>query len=136
LPDEQLAQLSDRLFLATVLLYTVAMLAFAAEQAVRRSRRVADATAAGMSLREATAARTRAMAGAGGPTAYVPPVPAAPAAVPAASRGSRAGIAGLLLTGVGVAVHVGSVVTRGMAADRTPWGTCTSSPRWSRSWPS
>ena len=29
---------------------------------------------------------------------------------------------GLVLTGVGVGVHVGSVVTRGLAADRTPWG--------------
>ena len=118
--DVALAQLSDRLFVVTVLLYALSMLAFAGEQAARRSRRVAEATAAGMSLREAAAARTRAMAGAGGPTAYArAPEPAPPAP---AVRGSRAGALGLLLAVGGVVVHVGSVVTRGMAADRTPWG--------------
>ena len=118
--DAALAQLSDRLFAVTVLLYALSMLAFAGEQAARRSRRVAEATAAGVSLREAAAARTRAMAGAGGPP---PPaqVPAPHLVVPAA-RGSRAGAVGVLLAGVGVVVHVGSVVTRGLAADRTPWG--------------
>ena len=118
--DAVLAQLSDRLFLAAVLLYALSMLAFAGEQAARRSRRVAEATAAGISLREAAAARTRAMAGAGGPSSFAPP-PAPPVA-PSPARGSRAGVLGLVLTGVGVGVHVGSVVTRGLAADRTPWG--------------
>jgi cytochrome c-type biogenesis protein CcsB len=118
--DAALADLSDQLFVATVLLYAVSMLAFAGEQAARRSRRVAEATAAGMSLREAAAARTRAMAGAGGPSTFeVPPAPHAPAPP---VRGSRAGALGVLLAVVGVGVHVGSVVTRGMAADRTPWG--------------
>ena len=55
-----LAQLSDQLFLAAVLLYALAMLAFAGEQAARRSSRVSEATAAGVSVREAAAARTRA----------------------------------------------------------------------------
>jgi len=55
--DAALAQLSDRLFLATVLLYALAMLAFAGEQAARRSSRVAEATAAGLSVREAAAAK-------------------------------------------------------------------------------
>ena len=119
--DAALATLSDRLFLATVLLYTLAMLAFAGEQASRRSRRLAEATAAGLSLREATAARTRAMAGAGGPPAWAPSPPATPSAA-APPRGSRAGAAGMLLTCLGVLVHVGSVVARGLAADRTPWG--------------
>ncbi len=116
--DAALAQLSDRLFLVTVLLYALAMLAFAGEQAARRSSRVAEATAAGLSVREAAAARTRAMAGGGTTTLEAPPQP--PAADPA--RRSRAGAAGLVMTGLGVVVHVGSVVTRGLAADRTPWG--------------
>jgi len=118
--DAVLAQLSDRLFAVTVLLYALSMLAFAGEQAARRSRRVAEATAAGVSLREAAAARTRALAGAGGPTSFAPAP--APHLEPVAPRGSRAGALGVLLAAVGVAVHVGSVVTRGLAADRTPWG--------------
>ncbi len=116
--DAALAQLSDRLFLATVLLYALAMLAFAGEQAARRSSRVAEATAAGLSVRQAAAARTRAMAGGGTVTLEAPPQP--PVAEP--RRSSRAGAAGLVLTGLGVLVHVGSVVARGLAADRTPWG--------------
>ena len=117
--DAALAQLSDRLFLATVLLYALAMLAFAAEQAARRSSRVADATAAGLSVRSAAAARTRAMAGGATTTLEAP---AQPQLAEPRRRSSRAGAVGLLLTGVGVVVHVGSVVARGLAADRTPWG--------------
>jgi cytochrome c-type biogenesis protein CcsB len=126
--DAALAQLSDQLFLAAVLLYALAMLAFAGEQAARRSSRVAEATAAGLSVREAAAARTRAMAGGGttarGTTAVgtttleAPP----PQHGPAAARSSRAGAAGLVMTAVGLVVHLGSVVARGLAADRTPWG--------------
>ncbi len=118
--DAALAQLSDRLFLATVLLYALAMLAFAGEQASRRSRRLAEAAAEGVTLRQAAAARTRAMAGAGGPSILVPPP--SPHVVQRAPRPSRAGAAGVLLAGAGVLVHVGSVVARGLAADRTPWG--------------
>ena len=118
--DAALAQLSDRLFLATVLLYALAMLAFAGEQAARRSSRVAEATAAGLSVRQAAAARTRAMAGGG-------TVRRSRRRRQAARRPSRAaaagpGAAGLVMTAVGLVVHVGSVVTRGLAADRTPWG--------------
>jgi cytochrome c-type biogenesis protein CcsB len=116
--DAALAQLSDRLFLATIVLYALAMLAFAGEQAARRSSRVAEATAAGMSVRQAAAARTRAMAGGSTATLEQPPRPHAVQP----HRSSRAGAAGLVLSGVGVAVHLGSVVARGFAADRTPWG--------------
>ena len=116
--DAALAQLSDRLFLVTVLLYALAMLAFAGEQAARRSSRVAEATAAGLSVREAAAARTRAMAGGGTATLEAPPQPRAVER----SRSSRAGAVGLVLTAVGLVVHLGSVVARGLAADRTPWG--------------
>jgi cytochrome c-type biogenesis protein CcsB len=116
--DAALAQLSDRLFLATVLLYALAMLAFAGEQAARRSARVAEATAEGRTVRQAAAARTRAMAGGGTTTLEAPAQPHVVERV----RSSRAGAAGLVLTALGVAVHVGSVVTRGFAADRTPWG--------------
>jgi cytochrome c-type biogenesis protein CcsB len=119
--DAALAQLSDRLFLATVLLYALAMLAFAGEQAARRSSRVAEATAAGLSVRDAAAARTRAMAGRT-TTLQAPALQAPSQPHVAEPRSSRAGAAGMAMTAVGVVVHVGSVVARGLAADRTPWG--------------
>ncbi len=113
--DAAMAQLSDRLFLVTVLLYALAMLAFAGEQAARRARRAVEQESA--ATRESAAERTRAMAGGG--TTYAPPPPPPS---PAAPRASRAGESGLLLTGLGVLAHVGSVVTRGLAVHRTPWG--------------
>ena len=110
-----LAGLSDDLLFASVLLYGLAMLAFAGEQASKRSLRLA---AAHMSVvtRSAAAERTRAMAGNSvGTTAVAPPAPTA-------SVNSKAGQLGLLLTLVGACVHTISVVTRGLAADRVPWG--------------
>ena len=93
--DEALAGLSDDLFFITVLLYALSMLAFAGEQAARRTRLGAETAAAGLAVREATAARTRMMAGAGGPSS-TGPAPATPAA-PAEPRPSRAGRAGTAL---------------------------------------
>ena len=113
-----LAGLSDDLLFAAVLLYALSMLGFAGEQASRRSRRVAAAAAEREAVRSAAAERTRVMAGAGGPAVPVTPPPA-PAA---ASSRSRAGSLGLLLTLIGALVHAGSIVTRGLAADRVPWG--------------
>jgi cytochrome c-type biogenesis protein CcsB len=112
-----MAGLSDDLLLYAVLLYALAMLGFAGEQASRRSRAVAVKA----EVRSAAAERTRAMAMAGGAPA-LPPAPVAPPPVDAARRGSLAGRAGLVLTVVGAAVHLGSVVTRGLAVDRVPWG--------------
>ena len=114
-----LAGLSDDLLFASVLLYALAMLAFAGEQASRRSRRVAVAADDRVAQRAAAAERTRVMAGSGGPSVPAPP---ALAAAPAALARSRAGQLGMLFTVVGAAVHSGSIVTRGLAADRVPWG--------------
>ena len=112
-----LAGLSDDLLFAAVLLYALAMLGFAGEQASRRSHRHAATAEATAVARSAAAERTRQMAG--GSTLVAPP---APPVVPPAERSSLAGRAGMLLTLVGAAVHAGSVVTRGFAADRVPWG--------------
>ena len=114
-----LAALSDNLLFAAVLLYGVAMLAFAGEQASRRSVRLLAAAEERVSARTAAAERTRVMAGAGAPVP--PPSLTKPAAAPATRR-SRAGQLGMLLTVVGAVVHSGSVVTRGLAAQRVPWG--------------
>ncbi|MBW3653444.1 MAG: c-type cytochrome biogenesis protein CcsB, partial [Actinobacteria bacterium] len=73
-----------------------------------------DAAQARASARTAAAERTRVMAGGA--------APAAPAAAPTRTVNSRAGQLGMLLTVVGAVVHSGSVVTRGLAAGRVPWG--------------
>ena len=115
--DEALAGLSDDLFFVTVLLYALSMLAFAGEQAARRTRLGEESASAAAATRLAAAQRTRAMAG-GPSTVQEPPV----AVDPMAPRASRAGQAGLVLAAVGAVLHTGSVVTRGLAADRVPWG--------------
>jgi cytochrome c-type biogenesis protein CcsB len=114
-----LAQLSDTLLFVAVLLYALAMLGFAGEQAARASVRTTTRRESAQAARRAAAERTRAMAGAGGPPVDVPAPPAA--AVTGAAR-SRAGRAGALFAVVGVVAHTGSVVTRGLAVDRVPWG--------------
>lgn len=98
--DPSLAELSDRLFSIAVALYSVAVVAFSAQLAFGRrpARELVPAGAVG------------AGGGAGG---------AAPAAP---SRTDGWGLAGLAVTVLGAAVHAGVLVTRGMAADRLPWG--------------
>jgi hypothetical protein len=74
--DTALAGLSDDLLFVTVVLYALAMLAFAGEQASRRSIRLAAEQASTSARRSAAAERTRVMAGAGGPCgADAPPAP-------------------------------------------------------------
>jgi cytochrome c-type biogenesis protein CcsB len=93
--DQSLADLSDTLFSIAVALYSVAVVAFSAQLAFGRRP-----------------ARELVPAGAGAPTE----APAPPA------RSDRWGLAGLAVTAVGAVVHAGVLVTRGMAADRLPWG--------------
>ena len=117
------ADLSDATVTAAVLLYAVAMLALAGEQAARASARTgsrASRRAAAEAARRATAERTRVMAGAGGPSLLEPAAPAD--AGPAQPRSSRAGRAGMALVLLGLLVHAVSVVARGFAVDRVPWG--------------
>jgi cytochrome c-type biogenesis protein CcsB len=78
------------------------MLAFAADAASRRANRVLSAEA------------EKVLVGAGGPAVTVGEL--------AAPRPGRAGAVGLGLTGIGWLAHLTSIVTRGIAADRVPWG--------------
>jgi cytochrome c-type biogenesis protein CcsB len=100
------AELSDSLLFAAVIAYALAMLGFAGASASRRAQAVTG-----------VAARERALVGAGAPAA---PVPVRPAAASPAT--GWAGPVALALTLVGWALHLGSAVTRGIAADRLPWG--------------
>ena len=116
--NEALAVLSDRTNAVTVLLYVLALVALAGEQAARASARSGSRREAAQAERLAAAERTRAMVGAGGPA-----VPHQQPAPSVASRvRSRAGRVGMAFTLVGLAVHALSVVTRGLAVDRVPWG--------------
>ena len=86
-----MAHFSDALLFAAVVVYALAMLGFAGEQASRRATK-------------------QVLVGAGAPVLEKAPAP------------SRAGQVGLSLTGLGWLLHVTSLVTRGLAVDRVPWG--------------
>ena len=104
-----MAHLSDWLLFAAVVVYALAMLGFAGDSASRRARRVAGVPA-----------YARVMVGAGAPAVTSRPTGSPP--VPASSPAGWAGAVALALTVLGWALHVGSVVTRGLAAGRVPWG--------------
>jgi cytochrome c-type biogenesis protein CcsB len=95
------AHLSDSLLFVAVLVYAVAMLAFAADAASRRVTRA-------LTVPEGV------LVGVGGPEVELPPAPE--------RRGGQAGAAAVVLTVLGWLAHLGSVVTRGLAVDRVPWG--------------
>jgi cytochrome c-type biogenesis protein CcsB len=82
------------------------MLGFAGEQASRRARRTVTAVRASQQV----------LVGAGGPPVTLP------AETLTTVRPSRAGRFALALTGLGWLVHLSSIVLRGLAAHRVPWG--------------
>ncbi|MGY2078325.1 c-type cytochrome biogenesis protein CcsB [Modestobacter sp. SYSU DS0657] len=102
--DESLAALSDTLFSVTVGLYSLAVVAFCAELAFGRPARARELVAAGIA-----------------PTAPVDGT-TGPGAAPEPSRARRLGMVAMVLTVIGALTHTGVLVTRGMAADRLPWG--------------
>lgn len=112
---EQLAEVSDLFVVAAVLLYVVAMVAFAMDLAFGRVR-------PGKAVAK-TAARQPVAVGASG--ADVLPE-AESASVPAAPEPPRfaavAGTAGLVLAWVGWVANLAAIVTRGLAVGRWPWG--------------
>lgn len=106
-----MSELSDGLLFATVLLYGLAMLAFAGTAAGRRAR---------MAQQRAAQPAAQVLVGAGGLSAPTVPAPPIPASGP--TRRSRFGTIAVSLTVLGWAVHVIAVLTRGFAVDRVPWG--------------
>ncbi|QXG77363.1 c-type cytochrome biogenesis protein CcsB [Modestobacter sp. L9-4] len=99
--DESLARLSDTFFTITVVVYSLAVVAFCAELAFGRPARARQLVGAGAPVEGATAL-------------------ADPAAEPARAR--RLGSVAMALTVVGLLAHAAVLVTRGMAAHRLPWG--------------
>jgi len=104
-PDKGLGQLGDGLLFTAVVVYALAMLGFAGEQATSKARRTVTSVRAASQV----------LVGSGPPVE----VPAETVTVSAPSRPGRAAFA---LTCVGWTVHLASIVLRGFAAHRVPWG--------------
>jgi cytochrome c-type biogenesis protein CcsB len=100
--DTHLANLSNQLMLGAVLIYLVTMVGYAADIAFANRRATAAAPA-------------KVLAGAGGPEIVEEPPPAE-------GRGVDWGRFAILMNVVAWGVHGAEIVTRGMAADRVPWG--------------
>jgi cytochrome c-type biogenesis protein CcsB len=122
-----LADASNALLFSTVILYALAMLAYACDFAFARQRVLADAAVPA----------ARVAVGAGGPPVTVPPVTvppvapgsavAPPGAVPVGQPAGRwpAGFwlrTAFGLTCTGLVLHVLAILTRGLAEHRVPWG--------------
>jgi cytochrome c-type biogenesis protein CcsB len=105
-----LATLSDQLLTATILVYTAAMLAYAVEYSFGRKGSVGRA-----------AVPERVLVGAGGTSSDVPPATGG-RTVADRSLVDFAGAGAVVLTVVGALLHLGVLVTRGIAAERVPWG--------------
>jgi len=101
--DESLATLSDALFTVTVVIYSLAVVAFCAELAFGRPARSRQLVAAGSAP-------------------SVPSEQLSREELPEPARSRRLSALAMVLTGVGLVTHAAVVVTRGMAAHRLPWG--------------
>jgi cytochrome c-type biogenesis protein CcsB len=117
------AELSDGLLVVTLLSYLVAMLLHAGEYAFGTRGRIANAAAA------PAAAPARELVGAGAPVVEKAPHAYAAPAVdePSSAAGGRSraawlGPAAVGATILGAVAHVVTVVTRGIAAERLPFG--------------
>jgi cytochrome c-type biogenesis protein CcsB len=111
-----MAELSNHLMALTVVAYLAAMVCYAGEYAFGNRSRIGRAA-----VRPAV---SRQLVGAGGPVADVPPV-TAEVEGPGESKDRRAEMVGRIAVGfnaVGVLLHLATLITRGGAAHRMPWG--------------
>jgi cytochrome c-type biogenesis protein CcsB len=100
-----MAELSNQLMALTVLAYVAAMVCYAGEYAFGTRSHIARAA-------------TRQLVGAGAPVEVAPDEPVAEQR----SRGNTIGAIGVGVNVLALALHLGTLVTRGVAADRMPWG--------------
>jgi cytochrome c-type biogenesis protein CcsB len=111
-----MAELSNHLMALTVLAYLVAMVCYAGEYAFGKRSRIGRAA-----VRPA-----RALVGAGAPVAddlqadVLPPADDLPP--PGRNPGELVGRIAVGINLLAVALHLGALATRGIAADRMPWG--------------
>ena len=108
-----MAELSNQLMAVTVLAYLAAMVLYAAEYAFGSQSRIG----------RAAARPARQLVGAGAPVTSTPSLDQAPPPVVASDkRGEIIGRAAVALNILALLLHLGALVTRGIAADRMPWG--------------
>ncbi|MBN6055792.1 cytochrome c biogenesis protein CcsA [Nonomuraea sp. RK-328] len=105
---DRLAEVSDLFVLAAVLLYLFSMVGFALELAFGRARS------------DAAAGRAKVPVAVGGAADGAPPVEQEGVEPP--SWAPKAGVVALVLGWLGWAANLAAIVTRGLAADRWPWG--------------
>ncbi|MFW0786016.1 c-type cytochrome biogenesis protein CcsB [Gordonia sp. CPCC 206044] len=106
--DETLARYSDLLFGTAITIYVLAMVLFLAALSGARSRKLA-------------AAEQLVMAG-GSSVAVADRAPGVIEEAPRRSFGERLGNMAYPVVIVGFAAHIASIVLRGVATDRAPWG--------------
>ena len=104
-----MAALSDQLLVVAMLGYLVAMICYAAVYAFGDKGVVARVA-------------TRELVGAGGPPMASPVVSPVESSAPGPGRAVWAGRAATAVTVVAALAQIGSLVSRGIAADRLPWG--------------
>jgi cytochrome c-type biogenesis protein CcsB len=104
-----MAELSNQLMALTVLAYLAAMVCYAAEYAFGNRSHIGRA--ATRSAHE--------LVGAGGPPVVSP---VEEVAAPPRDRGRTLGLVAVGFNVLAVLLHLGTLVTRGVAADRMPWG--------------
>ncbi len=114
LVDQGYARLSDTLLVASILAYSLSMLAYAVEYAFGRRGRVAVSAAPAR-------ARAQVLVGASGPQTVEE---TGPDDVRAEPRGWAAivGRLAVALTVLGWVAHIGSLTYRGLSVSRVPWG--------------
>ena len=138
-----LAQLSEHLLLLTIVVYALAMLAYACDFAFGRQRAdesapakapelvtagavTAGSAAAGSAAAAVTGAAGNATAGAAaGRRLGDDPGARPPAAIFAGSTPQRPGVwvrTALILTIIGLTTHIAGILTRGLSEHRVPWG--------------
>ncbi|UQU64640.1 c-type cytochrome biogenesis protein CcsB [Couchioplanes caeruleus] len=101
-----MADVSDQLMAVTVLAYLAAMVCYAAEYAFGNRSHIGRAA-------------TRELVGAGDRPVGASPVEAAPKPQ---DRSRTLGLVAVGLNALAVLLHLGTLATRGVAADRMPWG--------------
>jgi cytochrome c-type biogenesis protein CcsB len=132
--DIGLADLSNALLLSTVVIYALAMLAYACDFAFGQRSSASAVTAAPAERAPELAVASVAVSGAGSVTAPGPGTPVEPGRVapaggglvppaeqPATRMGGWVRLA-FVLTCAGLAAHVIGIFTRGLAEHRVPWG--------------
>ncbi|PXY35124.1 c-type cytochrome biogenesis protein CcsB [Prauserella endophytica] len=109
--NETLSQYSDWSYTTAVAVYVFAMVFFLVEQSFGRKGRQAAART-----------RSRELVGAGGPSTTVTPSTSEERPAQPRTRAERIGRMGVALTVLGALLHLASLVLRGLATSRAPWG--------------